>query len=75
MIPALIGVVGGGALTALGAIFAYGRFVGKISAELAALTVEVRAARETLGRFGERIGRLETRQEVEQEFSGRVRGA
>jgi hypothetical protein len=56
-------------LALIGAIYQYGRNVQALTT----LTTEVQGMRGTLGRLGERVGNLETRVEVEREFSGRVR--
>jgi len=50
-------------------IYTYGRNVQALTI----LTKEVSEMRGTLQRLGERVGRLEARDEVEREFSGRVR--
>ena len=80
MIGVLIGVGVTVLLAAAGAIFMYGRNVQALTSlgkdvERGQVTTdsELRGIRETLSRFGERVGRLETRTEVEREFSGRVR--
>ena len=79
MIAALISVaatllvVGGGALVAHGRNQALLTALAKdVQAYAADHQRSERETRETLQRFGERIGRLETRGEVEREFSGRV---
>jgi hypothetical protein len=80
VIAALVSVGVTVAISALGAAVAYGRNVQAVTALGALLTQAMASAerseretRETLQRFGERLGRVETRGEVEREFSGKVR--
>lgn len=82
MIGALIGVGVTILLAGAGVIFAYGRNVQALTSLTKDVErargeneLEFRGVRETLSRFGERVGRLEARDEVEREFSGRVRGS
>jgi hypothetical protein len=69
MIEATIGVGVTILLGLAGVIYTYGRNVQALTI----LTKEVSEMRGTLQRLGERVGRLEARDEVEREFSGRVR--
>jgi hypothetical protein len=69
MIEATIGVGVTILLGLAGVIYTYGRNVQALTV----LTKEVSEMRGTLQRLGERVGRLEARDEVEREFSGRVR--
>jgi hypothetical protein len=80
VIAALISVGVTVLLAAGGAIYAYGRNVQALTslgARVEGFAAEgarsERDTRETLQRFGERLGRLETGGEVEREFSGKVR--
>jgi hypothetical protein len=69
MIEATIGVGVTILLGLAGVIYTYGRNVQALTI----LTKEVSEMRGTLQRLGERVGRLEARDEVQREFSGRVR--